>query len=95
MNILFVSQYFPPEFGAAPSRGYDLLQELRKKGHKIHVLAEIPHYPSDKVAEKYRHSFFFRENFKGLDVIRSFVFVSKRRTFFQRIMLYFSFVFWV
>jgi len=93
MKLIFVSQYFPPEVGAAASRGYDLLQEFIKKEHKVTVLTELPHYPSSVVDEKYKNSLFYREKFNNIDVIRNFVFVSKRSNFFQRSALYFSFMF--
>lgn len=92
MKILFLTQYFPPEVGAAASRSYDYLQELRKGGHEIVVISETPHYPSAQVDEKYKGSFFFKETYHSLPVIRSFVFVSGRKNFYQRAMLYLSFM---
>ena len=91
MKILFITQYFPPEIGAAPSRSFDLLQEISKKGHEIVVLSETPHYPSSTIVEKYKYSSFYKEDYYELKVIRTFVVVSKRKNFFQRFMLYSSF----
>jgi glycosyltransferase involved in cell wall biosynthesis len=93
MKLIFVTQYFPPEVGAAASRGYDLLQELKSKKHEVLVLTEIPHYPSSVVDEKYKKSMIFREKYNDIDVMRNFVFVSERSNFFQRTALYVSFMF--
>jgi len=93
MKLIYVSQYFPPEVGAAASRGYDLIQELLRKKHEVTVLTELPHYPSSVVDEKYKKSLTFREKYNSINVVRNFVFVSERSNFYQRTALYFSFMF--
>jgi glycosyltransferase involved in cell wall biosynthesis len=90
MNILFLTQYFPPEIGGASSRSSDLLYHLSSRVHTIVVVSEMPHYPSTFLAKKYRNAFIYREKIKN---IRTFVFVSKRKSFIQRTILYGSFLF--
>ena len=57
MHIFLVTQYFPPEVGAAPSRWGDYVQIMLSRGHKVTVLCEIPNYPYGK--------FFLDINFAG------------------------------
>ncbi len=90
---MFITQYFPPEVGAAASRIFDLIQGLKNRNHEIIVLSEYPHYPSNFVDRKYRDSFFIKENYQSISVIRSYVYVSERKNFFQRTFLYISFMF--
>ncbi len=92
MKVTFITQYFPPEVGAAASRIFDLTQELMKRKHRITVLSEYPHYPSNFVDRKYRDSLFVKENYQSISVIRSYVYVSERKNFFQRTFLYISFM---
>ena len=42
MHVLLITQYFPPEIGAAASRWGDYTEILVKKGYKVTVLCETP-----------------------------------------------------
>jgi len=92
LRILVISQYFPPEIGAAATRVGELAEALRRRGHDMTVVTEFPNYPHGIIAERYRGRLFRRESFHGIDVIRSFVYASERGTFFQRILFYLSFM---
>lgn len=93
MNILFITQYFTPEIGAAAARIFDIAQESRLQGHTPTVISETPHYPSNAVLKGYRNCFIKRERFCQIQVLRSYVMVSKRENFIQRFCLYISFIF--
>ncbi|MBL7110226.1 MAG: glycosyltransferase WbuB, partial [Candidatus Marinimicrobia bacterium] len=58
MKILIISQYHPPEMGAAAMRWNDYAQILSKIGHKVTVLSEIPNYPSGVISKKYSKKYF-------------------------------------
>ena len=45
MRILFISQYFIPEIGAASERITSLTFNLSKLGHKVTVITGFPNYP--------------------------------------------------
>lgn len=55
MNILIVSQHYPPDFGAVSFRMEALVKELRSRNHTVYVLTAIPHryhlkeYPSSLI----------------------------------------------
>ena len=46
MKVLIITQYFPPEIGAAASRWGDYSRILSKNNHDVTVLCEVPNYPS-------------------------------------------------
>jgi glycosyltransferase involved in cell wall biosynthesis len=72
MNILVVTQHFPPEKGAV-RRLYDFSRYFVRKGHDVSVMTAIPNYPDGIVPEKYRGHFFFREEMDGVKVFRNYV----------------------
>ncbi|RKY68169.1 MAG: glycosyltransferase WbuB [Candidatus Latescibacterota bacterium] len=92
MKILFITQYFHPEVGAASARITDLAKELASLGHCVTVVAEFPNYPTGKLAKEYRWRLHRWEKLGPLHILRTFVIVSKRRNFFQRMALYISFM---
>jgi len=72
MNILIVTQYFPPERGAV-RRLYEFARYFVTQGHTVSVLTAIPNYPDGIVPEEYKGKFFFKEELEGVKVYRSWV----------------------
>jgi len=62
MRILYVSQFFPPEVGAAANRARNFVKFWSKEGAEVTVIAEIPNYPSGRIPNKYLPQRVFREN---------------------------------
>jgi len=91
MNILILTQYFPPETGAPQNRLYDLAIKLQNKGAKVSILTAFPNYPQYDIFQGYRGSVFRSEAMSGLQVYRSWIFVSPRKSIFFRLLNYFSF----
>lgn len=93
MRVVFLTQYFPPEVGAPQNRLFDLALRLKGSGVDITVLTAMPNYPSMVVHESYRGKWFCRENIGGLDILRSWIFVTaNRKNLILRLLTYFSFV---
>ena len=69
MNILIVTQYFWPE----NFRINDLAREFHKRGHAVTVLTGLPNYPAGRYSAGYGPQGPFRENYDGVEVIRSFL----------------------
>lgn len=88
MNILYLTQYFPPEIGAGENRAFEMVTNLKRLGHKITVITEFPNYPSGVVPEGYRFRLFEKKEFQGIEVIRAYVKASPERSFKNRILLY-------
>ncbi|MGH6913216.1 MAG: glycosyltransferase family 4 protein, partial [Geminicoccales bacterium] len=45
MRLLILSQYFPPETGAAQVRLLAFAREFRRLGHEVQVVTGMPNYP--------------------------------------------------
>lgn len=93
MNILILTQYFPPEVGAPQNRLYELAIHLKKYGNSVTILTAMPNYPKRKIFPKYKGKLYIKEKMNGLFVFRTFIYVNKRNSILSRLLNYFSFVF--
>ena len=93
MKILFLTQYFPPETGAPQNRLFDIALKFKQLGAQVYVLTAMPNYPEMSVHSAYQGKFFCREQFEGIDVMRTWIYAKKTRSVFGRLLNYFSFVF--
>ncbi len=78
MNILIVTQHFPPERGAV-RRLAEFARQFARGGMDVSVLTAIPNYPDGIVPEKYRGKFFYREEIDGVKIFRSYVMPASNR----------------
>jgi len=76
MKILVLTQYFPPEIGAAPTRLASMLLELHALGHTVEVVTSLPNYPSGKIFPEYRERFYVRETWKCIPVHRVWLYAA-------------------
>jgi len=86
-----LTQYFPPETGAPQNRLYDLALKLQQKGASVSVLTAFPNYPQYEIFPGYESCIFRKEYMDGMEICRSWIFVSRRRSLFFRLLNYFSF----
>jgi glycosyltransferase involved in cell wall biosynthesis len=93
MRVIILSQYFPPEIGAPQNRLYELAVRLKDKGIDIQILTAMPNYPKMEIMDDYKGRYYCIENMNNLEVHRSYIFVSKSKSIFFRLINYFSFVF--
>ena len=92
MKIVVLTQYFPPEIGAAPNRLSALAQGLTNAGHKVTILTAMPNYPMGRYYPGYG-GLVRRENHNGSTVIRTFIYPAQSAGMVKRLLCYFSFVF--
>lgn len=92
MKILILTQYFPPEVGAPQNRLFELAVRLKQKGAEVTILTAMPNYPQMEIHKEYEGKFYKFENMDGLNVHRSWIYVSKSKGIFKRLLNYFSFV---
>jgi len=59
-EILIVSNYFPPEKGAASNRIFSLANGLSINGYKVTVVCPLPNYPQGKIHKHYKGKFYKR-----------------------------------
>jgi glycosyltransferase involved in cell wall biosynthesis len=70
MNLLLLTNYFPPEIGAAPHLFFDLGKFLVGKGYNVEVLTGLPAYNLKNIPKEYRGKILFREEMSGMRVLR-------------------------
>jgi glycosyltransferase involved in cell wall biosynthesis len=95
VNILYISQYFPPEMGAAAARVHELSREWVRGSHRVTVLTGFPNYPSGRVPIPYRRLRWrgtVREVVDGIDVVRTWLHAAPTRTPRARMLNYASFL---
>ena len=90
-NILFLTQYFPPEVGATQSRADDMVNYLTNHGWKVTVITEFPNHPSGIIPDCYRGKLLEREISGNSDIIRVWVKTSPKKNFFNRIVFYLTY----
>ena len=69
-RILLLTQYFPPEIGAAQTRLFELGQELSDLGWEVEVLTALPNYPTGRVFDGYDVKKPLKEAIGRLSVVR-------------------------
>ena len=92
MRLLILTQYYPPETGAAQNRLHELAKRLKVKGMDVEVLTAMPNYPNMKIMDGYRWKFNVREVIDDIIVTRSWIYVKNSKSIFHRLLNYFSFV---
>jgi glycosyltransferase involved in cell wall biosynthesis len=92
MNFLILTQYYPPETGAPQNRLQSLAHQLVRNGNDVSILTAMPNYPKMKIFQNYRGKIYCRECIDNIEVFRSYVFISNKKSTLSRLMTYFSFV---
>lgn len=90
MRLLILTQYYPPEIGAAQARLAAFARELRHAGHDVEVVTALPNYPSGRVARDDRWRLRRREVYDGIPVLRLWL-VPATGAGIKRLVSYLSF----
>lgn len=70
MRFVILTQYYPPEVGAAQVRLHAVAQELVRLGHAVDVATALPSYPHGRVFDAYRHRIAATETMDGATIRR-------------------------
>lgn len=92
MRIWILSQFYPPEIGAAAVRLSRLARLMAADGHEIVVLTGMPNYPDGIVSPPYRGRIGYREIVDGIEVRRVWVYASPSKRARSRLLNQFSFM---
>ena len=93
MHVFLITQYFPPEIGAAATRWGDYTDILVKQGHRVTVLCEMPNYPLGEYFPGYKRQWVKREYISpNLTIIRSFTWATNRRSVIKKLGNYLIFM---
>ena len=85
-KITIVSNYFPPEIGAASNRISKLALGLKERGFEVSVICPLPNYPKGKIFEGYQGKISVTENYQGINVHRLWVYANNSANKFKRLL---------
>lgn len=89
MKFLIITQYFPPEVGAAQTRLAATSRALQQLGHSVEVVTAMPNYPQGRVDSNYQGELYRCENFQGALVHRFWLWTSQGKAL-GRLLTYLS-----
>ena len=92
MHILYITQHFPPETGAAQGRAYEMAKNLVKLGNEVTIVTGMPNYPEGEIYKEYKGKIFDEEKIDGINVIRTFLIPDNKNNTIIRILNYISFL---
>jgi glycosyltransferase involved in cell wall biosynthesis len=92
MKIGYITQYYPPEIGAASTRARELVAGLKAKGHDLYVICETPNYSLCKENGKFNNKLIQIKKNSNIHIIRTYVTITNRKSFFKRMINYLSFM---
>ena len=92
MNILFLSENFPPETNAAATRVYERACYWIKWGHRVTVVTQAPNFPAGRLYRGYDNRWRRVEDFEGIRVVRVKTFIAPNRGVVCRTLDFLSFL---
>lgn len=90
-EILIISNYYPPEKGAAANRIEQLALKLHQKNYKVTVICPLGNYPEGKLFSEYKGKFTVTENQRNINVKRLWIYPSISKNIVLRIISVLSF----
>ena len=75
-EILLITNYFPPEKGAASNRMFSLAEALSMNGYKVGVVCPLPNYPSGQIFKGFKGKLFAKENTSYAKISRLWIWPS-------------------
>lgn len=70
MNLLVITNYFPPEIRSASHLFYELSESFVNNGHKVTVVTGFPRDNIKELPPKYKGKLILREMINGIKVVR-------------------------
>ena len=92
MQVLFLSDNFPPETNAPASRLHEHAKRWVADGHAVTVITCAPNFPQGKVHEGYRNAWYSVSELDGIRVVRVKTFIVANKGFALRTLDYMSFM---
>lgn len=90
-DILIISNYYPPEKGAAANRIEQLAKKLHEKKYSVTVVCPLGNYPEGKLFPEYKGKFSLTENRDAITVKRLWIYPSISKNLIVRIISVLSF----
>jgi glycosyltransferase involved in cell wall biosynthesis len=86
LKIGYLVQQFPPEVGAGPARVTEMALRWQDAGAEVVVVTGMPNRPEGRIHPEYRGKLFTSEDWRGLRVLRSWLYASPRHGFVRTVM---------
>ena len=90
-EILIISNYYPPEKGAAANRIEQLALKLHQNNYKVSVICPLGNYPKGELFPQYKGKFSVTENRDAIIVKRLWIYPSVSKNLIIRILSVLSF----
>jgi glycosyltransferase involved in cell wall biosynthesis len=90
-EILIISNYYPPEKGAAANRIEQLALKLHQNNYKVLVVCPLGNYPKGELFPEYKGKFSVTEKRDNITVKRLWIYPSISKNILVRIFSVFSF----
>lgn len=90
-EIVIISNYYPPENGAAANRIEQLALKLNQNNYNVTVLCPLGNYPKGKLFPEYKGKFFVTENRDNITVNRLWIYPSSSKSILVRMLSILSF----
>jgi glycosyltransferase involved in cell wall biosynthesis len=90
-EILIISNYYPPEKGAAANRIEQLALKLHQNNYRVSVVCPLGNYPKGELFPEYKGKFSVTENRDNITVKRLWIYPSVSKNIFVRILSVLSF----
>tara|TARA_Y100000589_G_scaffold326011_1_gene364984 strand:+ start:1171 stop:2346 length:1176 start_codon:yes stop_codon:yes gene_type:complete len=91
MQIIIVTNYFPPEIGAASNRINNLSNSLTDYYDYVNIIAPLPNYPTGKIFNNYSQKIYSKEKNNNINIYRYWIYPSNSKNIIKRIMSMLSF----
>ena len=91
LNILFLSENFPPEGNAAAARVHERACYWVRWGHRVTVVTCAPNYPAGVLFDGYRNKWHQTEIVDGIRVVRVKTYIASNRGVLRRSLDFLSF----
>ncbi|OAN54209.1 glycosyltransferase family 4 protein [Magnetospirillum moscoviense] len=92
MNIVFLTENFPPETNAAATRVYERALYWVKAGHRVTILTSAPNFPQGRLFDGWQNRWRQVQDVDGMRVVRVKTYISANEGFAKRTLDFVSFM---
>ena len=90
-KVLVMTQFYPPETGAASLRTSAVVAELAARGYQVTVATALPSFPTGVVERPFRGRLLVRQQLQDIRVLRLWTYASSRLSKLDRILNWLTF----
>ncbi|WP_418508844.1 glycosyltransferase family 4 protein [Corallibacter sp.] len=92
-DILIITNYFPPETGAASNRIFHLAEGLQKQNYSVSVITPLPNYPKGEIFDDYKGVFKNTSVENSITIHRLWIYASNSKNKLKRLIAMLSYSF--